>query len=456
MDTSDTPFQPINIIQAENLNPPSRMDADRVTELELQMWRLFYGFLRWQEECEKNANGTLLSGNELAILHIVKMNNRSKTITDIERLLNRDDIHNIRYSLNKLLKLGLIKKTLSNYNGKNYLFEVTEAGIRDIHHFISLRQSILINMFHDLKYDLETLTRILSKLRAVYDEADRSLAQTLTYPKQSHQGGDQPSKPKGRVLVVEDHPTAAKVTKQILSDLNYHVDIAGSGDMAINMTEQYECDIIFMDIGLPDIDGYCITRKIRSNKNSKNTETPIIGLTVHNSSKNQKDCLDAGMNAVFTKPLIKEKASEIFGMFIKQRRSTDINILPSDTLSENKMFHIKGDVIDLSQGAKLVGGNETLAREAIEMLVESFSEELYGLEQSCISLNIENAQLIIHKLLGGISYCGVPRLSLACLEFNKYLKTGETKLIPNYFKLLKFELHNVNEKLSTLNLHNPF
>lgn len=428
-----------------------KINESHVTELELQLWRLFYGFLRWQEECEKNANRTLLSGNEIAILHVVQMNNRSKTITDIERLLNRDDIHNIRYSLNKLLKLGLIKKTLSNYNGKNYLFEVTEAGVRDINNFLSLRQNILVNMFQDLKLDLELLTKILSKIKAAYDEADRTLAQTFTYSQSSNKDMNPPSKPHARVLVVEDHPTAAKITKKILSDLNYYVDIASSGDMAISHTEQYKCDIIFMDIGLPDIDGCSITRKIRSNKNSINTKTPIIGLTVHDSSENQRDCLEAGMNAVFTKPLIKEKASEIFDQFIQKSNSNDMNNPSADNFSENKWANIQGEVIDLTQGAQLVGGNENLAREAIEMLVESFSEELYGLEQACKSLNIENAQLVIHKLLGGISYCGVPRLSLTCVEFNKYLKTGEKKLIPDFFNLLKFELHKVTEKLSILN-----
>lgn len=428
-----------------------KINESHVTELELQLWRLFYGFLRWQEECEKNANRTLLSGNEIAILHVVQMNNRSKTITDIERLLNRDDIHNIRYSLNKLLKLGLIKKTLSNYNGKNYLFAVTEAGVRDINNFLSLRQNILVNMFQDLKLDLELLTKILSKIKAAYDEADRTLAQTFTYSQSSNKDMHPPSKPHARVLVVEDHPTAAKITKKILSDLNYYVDIASSGDMAISHTEQYKCDIIFMDIGLPDIDGCSITRKIRSNKNSINTKTPIIGLTVHDSSENQRDCLEAGMNAVFTKPLIKEKASEIFDQFIQKSNSNDMNNPSADNFSENKWANIQGEVIDLTQGAQLVGGNENLAREAIEMLVESFSEELYGLEQACKSLNIENAQLVIHKLLGGISYCGVPRLSLTCVEFNKYLKTGEKKLIPDFFNLLKFELHKVTEKLSILN-----
>src|SRR5947207_1990398 len=82
----------------------------KVTEFELQLWRVFYGFLRWQEKCENIANGTDLTGNELAILHVVRMKNRPKAINDIMRLLNRDDTFNIHYSIRKLIKMGLIKK----------------------------------------------------------------------------------------------------------------------------------------------------------------------------------------------------------------------------------------------------------------------------------------------------------------------------------------------------------
>lgn len=432
-------------------------DEVKVTEFELQLWRVFYGFLRWQEECEKSANGTQLSGNELAILHIVRLKNRSKTITDIERLLNRDDVHNIRYSLNKLLKLGLIKKTLSNYNGKNYLFEVTEAGIKDTDNFLKLRKSILVNMFKELNLDLEEMIKNLTKIKAVYDEADRSVTQNFmysTYPK-DNQHLEESAAVLGRILVVEDHPTAAKITKKILSDLNYQVDIASSGDMAINLTEEHHCDIIFMDIGLPDIDGCEITRKIRSNKNSKNTYTPIIGLTAHVSNENKRDCIEAGMNAVFTKPLIKEKVADIFAMFVSKPNEKSVAKMLEKT-DENQntqngfLSSLKGNVIDLSQGAQLVGGNEALAKEAIEMLVESFSEELAQLEQTCITQDIVTAQIIIHKLRGGVSYCGVPRLNEVCARFDEYLKSGKHELMQDLFNLLQFELNKVKEQLLTV------
>lgn len=428
-------------------------DDTKVTELELQLWRVFYGFIRWQEECEKSSNNTLLTGNELAILHCIRMKNRPKTVMDIERLLNRDDTHNIRYSLNKLLKQGLIKKTLSNTNGKNYFFQVTEEGFKNTNNFSKMRQRILVQMFKEANLDLEEITMTFTKVKALYDEADRSMMQGFIHENLMNATSNEKLMlgTQGNILVVEDHPTTAKVTKKILSDLNYHVDIADSGDMTSKLIEQNSYNLILMDIGLPDIDGYEMTRKIRSNKNSINIQTPIIGLTAYVSGEIKQDCISAGMNAVFTKPLMKEKIESVFSMFIPANQNTpqilDHNKVASK-MSEHSLPKLKGHAIDLELGAKLVGGNEELAKEVINMLIESFTEELSNLKKICHSSDSEAAITIVHKLRGGTSYCGVPRLQEACIRFDDYLKSGKTEHLLDFCHMLQLELDLVKKQLA--------
>ncbi len=418
-------------------------DEIKVTEFELQLWRVFYGFQRWQEECEKNANGNILSSNEIAILHIIRMKNRPKTLTDIERLLNRNDTHNIRYSINKLLKMNLIKKTQSAYSGKNYYYEITEEGKKDTDNYSRMRKFILIHMFKESGLDFEELTKNLSKIKALYDEADRAVAQNLVRSqniKEETNLYDYNSQENGRILLVEDHVTTARVTQTILSDLNYQVDIAQSGEKALELTEKNKYDIIFMDIGLSDINGCEVTRKIRSLGHLPNFRTPIIGLTAHISSENKRDCIDAGMNAVSLKPLVKDKIEDIFSMFAFKTTESNSHHLDLSRMNE---------IIDLDLGAKLVGGDKAFAKEAITMLVESFSDEVSLLETACKNLDLDKAQSILHKLRGGISYCGVPRLKEACIGFDDYLKTGHTESIQEHYNRLINEFNHLKEKLVT-------
>lgn len=416
----------------------------KVTDFELQLWRVFYGFQRWQEECERNANGNILSSNELAILHIIRMKNRPKTLTDIERLLNRNDTHNIRYSINKLLKLGFIKKTQSAYSGKNYYFEITEEGKKDTDNYSRMRKFILINMFKESGLDFDEMAKNLTKIKAIYDEADRAVAQNLIKSQNVNPSlsAHRNNPGVGKILLVEDHITTARVTQAILEDLHYKVDIAGDGDQALDLVRKHPYDIIFMDIGLSDMSGYEVTRKIRADASLPNNRTPIIGLTAHEGNENRKDCIEAGMNAVSTKPLVKTKIEDIFSMFIaKQTKEEKMTKQDSTEKETSELPTIMGDVIDLELGAKLVGGDLNFAKEAIQMLVDSFNEELTMLDRACKNSDIETAQAILHKLRGGISYCGVPRLKEACVQFDNYLKTGKIDRIPQYYECLYTEFN---------------
>jgi predicted MarR family transcription regulator len=73
------------------------------TELEFALMRTFEGFGRWQSECLAGVVDLAASGPENALLHIIRMNERPKTIKDLARMTNRDDVPNIQYSLRKLI-----------------------------------------------------------------------------------------------------------------------------------------------------------------------------------------------------------------------------------------------------------------------------------------------------------------------------------------------------------------
>ena len=67
-----------------------------LTELEYSLFRVFESFTRWQMECVATAGVPNLSGADAAILNVVRMRDRPKGISDIARLLNRDDIANLQ------------------------------------------------------------------------------------------------------------------------------------------------------------------------------------------------------------------------------------------------------------------------------------------------------------------------------------------------------------------------
>jgi predicted MarR family transcription regulator len=143
-----------------------------VTDFEVQLWRAFYGFLRWQQECERAVNKTNLTGADLSVLHVIRMQERPKSIKDIARFLNRDDNFNIQYSIRKLLKLGLIKK-VKLAGIKSVTYASTATGVKNTESFAQARQALLVDVFMKSSgLDLVALAQSLSKLKTVYEEAE--------------------------------------------------------------------------------------------------------------------------------------------------------------------------------------------------------------------------------------------------------------------------------------------
>lgn len=113
---------------------------------------------------------------------------------------------------------------------------------------------------------------------------------------------DELSKLEPKILLVEDNLINQRVTEHMLKELGCKITIASNGQEAINFFQEKQFDLILMDIGLPDMDGYEATKKIRSLE-KPDEELPIIALTAYASANDKQKCLDAGMNNVITKPI---------------------------------------------------------------------------------------------------------------------------------------------------------
>jgi two-component system, sensor histidine kinase and response regulator len=111
-----------------------------------------------------------------------------------------------------------------------------------------------------------------------------------------------------RILLVEDNAINQKLATVMLTKGGYQVDVADNGKEAVEKftVKSDEYDLIFMDIQMPEMDGYEATKTIRK----KGFGIPIIALTANAMKGEQEKCLDAGMNDYISKPI---KRDIVFG-----------------------------------------------------------------------------------------------------------------------------------------------
>ena len=120
------------------------------------------------------------------------------------------------------------------------------------------------------------------------------------------------------ILVVEDNAINQTVMRAMLTNLGCKVDVASNGKEALKQYEEHEYDLIFMDIGLPDMDGLQVTKALLDvKKKLKRKNIPIIALTAHVMEDDRKNCLKVGMTDMLTKPIVHAQLVELLRRLIK-------------------------------------------------------------------------------------------------------------------------------------------
>jgi two-component system, OmpR family, KDP operon response regulator KdpE len=100
-----------------------------------------------------------------------------------------------------------------------------------------------------------------------------------------------------RVLVVDDENAIRRYLKTALSAQGFSIHEAANGQEALNAVVEYRPDVIILDLGLPDLDGIEVTRRLR-----EWSQTPIIILSVREAEQDKIAALDAGADDYLTKP----------------------------------------------------------------------------------------------------------------------------------------------------------
>jgi signal transduction histidine kinase/ActR/RegA family two-component response regulator len=109
------------------------------------------------------------------------------------------------------------------------------------------------------------------------------------------------------ILLAEDNAFNQKVAVHMLENLGHSVRVADDGVQTLAALEQESFDLLLLDIQMPEMDGFEVTKKIRTREAKTTGRQNIIALTAHASESDRQRCLSAGMNDYLTKPLRKSE-----------------------------------------------------------------------------------------------------------------------------------------------------
>ncbi|MCD4743132.1 MAG: response regulator [Desulfobacteraceae bacterium] len=122
-----------------------------------------------------------------------------------------------------------------------------------------------------------------------------------------------------KILIADDNKTNQLVAKMMLKKMGFTPDIAENGIEAVDAVTNTNYDLIFMDVQMPQMDGFSATRQIREmeTKSPGDIKIPIIAMTANVMGKDKEDCLKAGMDDYLSKPITPDSLRKILNRWLK-------------------------------------------------------------------------------------------------------------------------------------------
>ena len=109
--------------------------------------------------------------------------------------------------------------------------------------------------------------------------------------------------PEATIVVVDDEPSIRELVSASLHFSGFDVKTASNGTEAIDVITQTNPDIVVLDVMLPDIDGFTVTRRIRQ----QGVEAPVLFLTARDDTQDKVMGLTVGGDDYVTKPFSLEE-----------------------------------------------------------------------------------------------------------------------------------------------------
>ncbi len=109
------------------------------------------------------------------------------------------------------------------------------------------------------------------------------------------------------ILIAEDNLINQKVAQSIFKNIGYEIDLAKNGREAVEMVEKSSYDVVFMDLLMPEVDGYQATEMIRKSGHT----LPIVAMSADQDDLTRKAAFSAGMNEYISKPARVESVKQL-------------------------------------------------------------------------------------------------------------------------------------------------
>ena len=194
-----------------------------------------------------------------------------------------------------------------------------------------------------------------------------------------------------KILVVDDTSTNLRVAGKLLEKFGHAVDLAVSGHEAVSAAAKTSYDLIFMDLHMPEMDGFTAIGRIRAMAGNDG-RVPVVALTANVTDGISERCRKAGFDGYLSKPLIPDDLKGAVARHARPRSEREATEMPSV----------------LSQLVRHLG------EETVASLIQEFRavapRRLAAAASAIAAGDVGAVRIAVHQLSGTAAYLGLAEI----------------------------------------------
>jgi two-component system sensor histidine kinase/response regulator len=247
-----------------------------------------------------------------------------------------------------------------------------------------------------------------------------------------------------RVLLVEDNRVNQLVARGLLVKMGAQVDLARNGWEAIQALDRQDFDVIFMDLQMPEMDGYEATNEIRRRRD-KSRSTPIVAMTAHAMHEDRERCLAAGMDDYLSKPVTFEALKAVLGRW-HGMQSTSAGLASDGPGREQGA----ADIFDNEAALAHAGGDTELLLDLIGIFQAESVKVLDEIRDALAAGDSTVVERTAHRLKGSLSTLAAQAAREAATRLETMGRAGDLTEAGPAFAELEQQMASLDTQLASV------
>jgi CheY-like chemotaxis protein/HPt (histidine-containing phosphotransfer) domain-containing protein len=236
-----------------------------------------------------------------------------------------------------------------------------------------------------------------------------------------------------RIIVAEDNAINRELVTRLLQKHGHTVMAVTTGREAVDLLDKdaVNCDVVLMDVEMPDVDGFQATAIIREKEKITGKHIPIIALTAYAMKGDRERCLAAGMDSYVPKPIRHQDLLETIQTLV-------INVPDAPTPAPPGKPPV--EVLDESLLVSRVDSDPQLLRDLVDLFVEECPRLVDEIRVALDKKDAKAVQRSAHSLKGSTSNLAAQMASGAARQLERLAQAGDLLHVESALQDLECEL----------------